>query len=185
MTTPRADPAARSALLDAGLYLAQRMPLSQVNGALIAQAAGLAPQDFDTHFGDLNHYLLDLQARFMEELRARVVQATMQAAAGAERLCCAIETYLDVCLEHVPLRAWLVERRYTNTEIAEALRQRNRGYVHLITAEFAAMGWRHPPAAAQLLMAMNQETALAEHQSRQKLPEYRAVLADFVRGPAL
>ncbi len=185
MPDQRSAPAARAALLDAGLYLAERMPLAQVNSDLIAQAAGLTPQDFEAHFTDINHYLLGLQERFMDELRMRVVGATLQAAAGADRLCSAIETYLDVCLEHFPLRAWLVERRYTNAQVAEALRQRNRGYVHLITAEFAAMGWRHPAEAARLLMAMNQEASLAEHQQRQKLPAYRAVLADFVRGPAL
>ncbi|MGH8529419.1 MAG: TetR/AcrR family transcriptional regulator [Nevskiales bacterium] len=175
----------RAALLEAGLYLAERMPLAQVNGALIAQAAGLAPHEFEQQFTDLDQYLLILQERFMDDLRSRVVQATAQTAPGVERLKCAIETYLDVCLEHFPLRAWLVEKRYTNAVIGEALRQRNRGYVHLITHELGAMGWRHASEAARLLMAMSQEASLAEHQARRKLPDYRAALADFLSGPPL
>ncbi len=175
----------RAALLDAGIYLAERMPLAQVNGALIAQAAGLSPVEFEQHFTDLDQYLLSLHERFMNELRMRVVHATTHAVPGVKRLQCAMETYLDVCLEHFPLRAWLVAKRYTSANLGNALRQRNRGYVHLIAAELETLGWPHAPAAAQLLVAMNQEAALAEHQARRKLPDYRAVLADFINGPPL
>ncbi len=165
------------------MQLAAQLQFAQVNALRITEAAGLPEYEFERQFADLDQYLLALHDQFQLTLRARMAMATRQAQPGMERLKRATETYLDVCLEYVPLRSWLAERGHSNRTVAKVLRQRSRSYVQLITFELAGIGWLHAAEAAQLFVAMNREAALAEHQARRKLPEYRAVLWDFLANP--
>src|SRR5690242_16301705 len=102
---------ARARMIEAGYRLCPASPLSGVTPMLVAGEAGVPLSEFETQFADLRGYFLALQLHFLDELRARIVNAAMNTSPGRERLHAATCAFLDGCLAQRDLRVWLLELR--------------------------------------------------------------------------
>lgn len=169
----------RKALIRAGRSLALRYTFYDIDPVRICSEAHLPPESFEQHFQDMTEYLLALQQNFLDEMRDKIFKGTTGMKAGINRIKLASEIYLEGCLAGRALRAWLQEAR-AHPDIAEGLRRQSRPYRMVVASELKTLGWPHPEAAANIFVAMTNETVLAEHRIGQALPELREALWDFL-----
>jgi len=178
-TPPSAE---RQRLIAAAATLARQGPAVTLTEKKVCAAARCPPAAFRRHFKRRTDYVLAVQQAFMDAVRDRIVESMAAQAEGYDRVRQASETYLDACLEHQPLRLWLLAARKGRPELADALRRQNDVYQLLLAGEFKKLGWGHPKAAARLYLAMLMETGLMETLTGTALPELRATLRDFLRA---
>jgi hypothetical protein len=176
--------AVREGLIAAGYRAAVECRLAELTAERIAAAAGLDSREFPAHFGSLKEYLLALQQHFLDDLRGKIVVATMHSAPGAERIRAATMAFLDGCLAQRPLRSWLIELRATDPEVFDMLVKRNAVYTQLLRIEFESMRMPHAVESARLFFVMTQETALAEHDAGQVLADMRETMLVFLKVAA-
>jgi TetR/AcrR family transcriptional regulator, transcriptional repressor for nem operon len=181
--TTRQESAARTrtALIDAGLRLAERTGLSGLSINLLVEEAQVSKGTFFHHFGDRASYLLALHREFHDRLLSENQRATSSLSPGRERLLATATTYLDGCLRDRGVRALLLEAR-ADPVIAGEIGARNASTAAIIEADFTAMGWPHPLECAQLWVGMTAEAALLELKLGQRSPAVRAALASFTAG---
>ena len=106
-------------------------------------------------------YLVALHRRFHDALADEFWLAVGDMAPGRERLATAARTYLDGCLRDRGVKALLLEAR-GHRPIADEVLARNRRNVDIVTADFEAIGRRHPRLSARLWVAATAECALIE-----------------------
>lgn len=183
MTTRQQRAAAtREHLVEAGLRLAEDTGLAGMSVNLIVGKAGVAKGTFFHHFTDRAAFLVAVHREFHDQLFAKITEAVAHMPPGRDRLLAAVGAYLDGCLRHRGIRALLLEAR-AEPLIAGAIAERNSQATHLITPDFAAMGWEHPAEGAALWNGLVVEAALLELAAGQRQPAIRNALAQFLPPP--
>lgn len=169
----------RDGLLDAGLVVAQEVSLAGMSVNRVVAAAGVAKGTFYVHFPDRGAFLSALHGRFHDRVTHAVVESMAGMAPGRERLRRGMGTYLDICLEANGVKALLLEAR-NDEAVGDQVALRNDAFAQLAAPDLRVMGWRHPVAAARLLIAMAAETALVELVHGRRDPVSRRVLWQFL-----
>lgn len=183
MSRAEAKERTREALLDIGFALAETTGLDSLSINTITSAAGVAKGTFFHHFGDRTAYLVQLHRRFHDRILIDVQQAVAGLPSGRERLVAISTTYLDACLDQRGVRALILEARAL-VPIQDEITRRNEATVTLLTADFEALGWRFPDAAARLWIGSTVECALVELVRGQADPQARETLIDFATAPS-
>ncbi len=169
----------RSALLEAGLRIAETQGLMNMTVDQIVREAGVAKGTFYVHFPDRVAFLLALHIQFHERLKQMILDAIGPMPPGAERLYRAALTYLDGCLRDKAVKALLLEAR-SEPAIAAEVQRRNADFAALAEADFAAMGWSEAAVCARLFVAMSAEAALVELEMGGRSEPVRRALGRFV-----
>lgn len=169
----------RERLIDTGLQLAERTPLSELSVNVLVAAADVSKGTFFHHFGDRANYLRALHNHFHERVLEEITDAIGELPPGRERLLLGARTYLDACLRHRGVRAFLLEARAERV-IVEAVAARNATNAKLCTADFRAMGWPHPADCARLWIGLVAEAALVELEHGKRRPALRAAVGAFL-----
>ncbi len=153
-----------AALLEAGVRLARRAPLSRMTGAVIATEAGLPSLRFFDDYPDLTHYLIDLyQQHFLLPVREQLEAVLARMPAGIERTRAVADAYFDFCLRHRGLRRWTIEAR-SQPAFNAAYNRASEGFQALVRRELNPMGFIDSNAAARLCIAMVYEVTSVEMQ---------------------
>lgn len=168
----------RTALIDAGLRLAERTGLSRLSINLLVEEANVSKGTFFHHFGDRASYLLALHREFHDRLLSEIERVTSNLPPGRERLVVSATAYLDGCLRDRGVPALLLEAR-ADPVIPSEIGMRNASTAKVVQADFKAMGWRHPLECAQLWVGMTAEAALLELQAGRRSTAVRAALTSF------
>jgi TetR/AcrR family transcriptional regulator, transcriptional repressor for nem operon len=181
-TTRQASAArTRTALIDAGLRLAERTGLAGLSINLLVDEAKVSKGTFFHHFGDRASYLLALHREFHDRLLSEIERVTAGLSPGRERLLVSATTYLDGCLRDRGVRALLLEAR-ADPVIAGEISARNASTAKVVRADFKAMGWAQPLECAQLWVGMTAEAALMELKAGRRSPAVRTALASYAHG---
>ena len=151
----------RTALLDAGLRIAETHGLAGMSVNRVVAAAGVAKGTFYVHFPDRGDFLAALHQRFFELAVESVGAAMADLPPGRERLLRGILAYLDVSLRHHGVKALLLEAR-NDPSVADRVAARTADFSALSEPDLRAMGWSDAAGAARLVAAMSAELALAE-----------------------
>lgn len=177
----RTDAAARTRqkLIETGLELAEQLGLEGLSVNAVVAGAGVSKGAFFHHFPDRTGYLVAVHRRFHDALSDEFFAAVGDMAPGRERLALAARTYLDGCLRDRGVKALLLEAR-GHRPIADEVLERNRQNVETLTADFEAMGRRHPRQSARLWVAATAECALMELELGRADPEARDALDALV-----
>jgi AcrR family transcriptional regulator len=169
----------RAKLIETGLQLAEELGLEGLSVNAVVAAAGVSKGTFFHHFPDRTAYLVALHRRFHDALADEFWSAVEGMAPGRERLATAARTYLDGCLRDRGVKALLLEAR-GHRPIADEVLARNRRNVDIVTADFEAIGRRHPRLSARLWVAATAECALIELELGRADSETREALDAFV-----
>ena len=183
MSRQEAAARTRALLLDTGVQLAKTTGLAGLSVNRIVEEAGVSKGAFFHHFPDRASYLLVLHRDFHDRILAEARSVLESLPPGSERLLRATRTYLDACLRERGVRALLLEARAEPVTAAE-VRARNAQNAVICEADFAAMGWAQPYAAAQLWVGMSAEAALLEFDAGQPVTALRAALATYAGADA-
>ena len=161
--TARTDAAleTRTALLDAGLEIAEQHGLSGMSINRVVAAAGVAKGTFYVHFTDRDEFLSALHQRFHGRVAEAVAAARAGLPPGRTRLRRSMEAYFEVCLRDRGVKALLLEAR-NSPGVAAVVAERNAGYAALAEPDLRAMGWAEARTTARLFLAMSAELAMAE-----------------------
>ena len=179
----------RSALIEAGLEIAEQHGLAGMSVNRVVAAAGVAKGTFYVHFPDRAAFLSALHQRFRDTVNAALAAAVDGLPPGRAHLQRSMEGYLDVCLEYRGVKALLLEAR-NNSGVAMDAAARTAEFVALAEPDLRAMGWPDASATARLVIAMGSELALGELLSGVRDAEGRRILwqlldrLDLVRGTA-
>ncbi len=171
----------RTALIDAGLRLAERTGLAGLSINLLVEEAQVSKGTFFHHFGDRASYLLALHREFHDRLLSEIERATAALPPGRDRLTVSAVTYLDGCLRDHGVRALLLEAR-ADPVIAEEIGARNASTAKVVQADFKAMGWPRPLECAQLWVGITAEAALLELKAGRRSAAVRAALMQFTEA---
>ncbi|MGH8453073.1 MAG: hypothetical protein ACRESW_00830, partial [Nevskiales bacterium] len=151
-------------LLEAGVRLARRAPLSRITTAVIATEAGLPSVRFFDAYPDLTHYLIDLyQQHFLLPTRELIEVAQARLPPGIERTRTVTQIYFDFCLKHHGLRRWTIEAR-SWPGFEAAYRRDSKGLQALARIEIQPLGFSDIEGAARLYAAMLYEITTVEMQ---------------------
>ncbi|MEV6275300.1 TetR/AcrR family transcriptional regulator [Nocardia sp. NPDC051832] len=151
----------RTALLDAGVHVADDRGLRGLSINAVVAAAGMAKGSFYHHFPDRRSYVIALHRRYHDELADVIGTAIAGLPPGRERLTTGITTYLDACLRTRGTKAFLAQSR-TDTDLLDEVHARNLRFTEVVHPDLSVLGWPDPAAVGQLLVAMVAEIALAE-----------------------
>jgi AcrR family transcriptional regulator len=151
----------RSALIDAGLKLAEQQSLSSVTIDQIVHEAGVAKGTFYVHFPDRTSYLVALHQWFHDRLIEAVLNAVTDIPPGLESLRRGTIAYLDGCLHGKAVKALLLEAR-AEKAIQKEVQKRNVEFATLAQGSFEAMGWHNAEMSARLYVVITAEAALIE-----------------------
>ncbi len=166
----------RGLLLAAAPMLADRFDAASVTLAAMAQAVGVAEEDFITEFGGVEAYFMALQLQFFEERLASVIGKAGTMQPGFERIRSAWSSYLDYSVEHAAVHAWCRRARQRFPSMLEEARRRNHGALLMIQIEFSTLHCPHPMERARLAVGMVQETAKLETETHARNEAMRALL---------
>jgi TetR/AcrR family transcriptional repressor of nem operon len=168
-------------LFEVSMELADKIDYADASLERVARAAKIPVARLRAQYVDFTHYVIALQQQFLDQLRDEVIVATAQHPPGLERVRAATLVYLDHCLKHHGLRAWLVHARREQPLLAEGMRRQNHSFALVISTEFHVLKWPHPLAAARLYLAAIQEAARLEQNKGEPLPYVREAIWDIAR----
>lgn len=168
-----------SALLDAGLSLAEERFLTGVSVDEVVKRANVAKGTFYVHFSDRTSFVVALHERFHAQLRDRIREATRGLDPGADRLRVGATAYLDGCLAATGVKAMLVGAR-GEPAVADSVLDNNDRFARASTADMEAIGKTYPLEAARLFVAMTAEVALLELGRQRQNRKLRAALWEFL-----
>ncbi|HEY6760863.1 MAG TPA: helix-turn-helix domain-containing protein [Baekduia sp.] len=171
--------ATATALLDAGIAVAEREGLAGLSVNRVVAEAGVAKGTFYVHFSDRDAFVDALHARFHARVDEAVAAAIADTPPGAARLMAGAEAYLDVSLADRAVKALSLEAR-SDPKLSASMSGRHDRFATLSTSSFKAMGWPDAAAAAQLLTAMIQEIAIRELDAGRRLPAARRALRRYL-----
>lgn len=165
----------RTALLVAGIAVAEREGLQRLSVNSVVEEAGMAKGTFYRHFANRRSYVVALHRRFYDDLGSKVAAALAGIPTGKGRLRTSIDAFLDACLATRGAEAFLTQARGDHDLIEEMLARRER----LAAAgkpDLAAVGWSDPGGVALLKVAMMSEISLFELRGRRPRPDLRMAL---------
>ncbi|MDL9935988.1 helix-turn-helix domain-containing protein [Gordonia sp. ABSL1-1] len=151
----------RTALLDAGLALADRGGMRELSVNAVVAQAGMAKGSFYQHFPSRRDFVVALHRRYHDDITAQLLAVVGDMPIGAERLRLGVETFLDVCRTTRGTKAFLAQAR-TDADLLDEVQARNAAISALVTADLVAVGADHPTATAHLLVAMVADISLQE-----------------------
>ena len=166
----------RGLLLAAAPMLADRFDGASVTAAAIAQAVGIAEEDFIAEFGGVEAYFMALQLQFFEKRLTSVLSKAGTMPPGFERIRSAWSSYLDYSVEHAAVHAWCRRARQRFPSMLEEARRRNHGALLMIQIEFSALHCANSMERARLAVGMVQETAKLETEMRARSEAMRTLL---------
>lgn len=166
----------RELLFAAVPMLTDRLDVLSVTAAAIAQAVGIAEEDFIDEFGGVEHYCSALQLRFFEGRLNSVLSKAGSMRPGLERIRGAWTAYLDYSVEHAAVHGWCRRARQRYPSLLEEVRRRNHAVLLMIQIEFSTLQCPHPMERARLAVGMVLETVKAETEARAKNEAMRALL---------
>ncbi|HXS32197.1 MAG TPA: TetR/AcrR family transcriptional regulator [Solirubrobacterales bacterium] len=169
----------RDTLLDAGVVVAEQHGLAGLSVNRVVAEAGVAKGTFYVHFDNRASFVDALHARFHARVQEAVGDATEGLSAGADRIVCGAEAYLDTCLEDRAVKALALEAR-SDPDLAASMSVRHERFAASAVSSFKAMGWPDATAASQLLAAMTAEVAIRELETGRRLPAARRSLRRFL-----
>jgi TetR/AcrR family transcriptional repressor of nem operon len=151
----------RELLLDAGLRIAARDGLSHMTVDAVVAEAKVAKGTYYVHFENRTTYLIALYQRWHLLLMEEIYTAISGKPPGAARLRAACDAYLDACLAAQPIQALLVAAR-GESATAQVAANGSAEAAALIVDDFAALGFPHALAAANLFVSATVAAALRE-----------------------
>ncbi|MFC1410845.1 TetR/AcrR family transcriptional regulator [Streptacidiphilus sp. N1-12] len=169
----------RAALLDAGLEIAEQHGLSGMSVNRVVAVAGVAKGTFYVHFPDRDAFLSAMHQRFHEQAGQAVAAAYAQHPPGRIRMQAGMTAYFEVCLSNRGVKALVLEARNT-PGVAADVAARNAAFAALAEPDLLAMGWTEARTAANLVVAMSAELAMAEMAAEQRDERGRQVLWDLL-----
>jgi len=169
----------RSALLDAGLEIAEQYGLSGMSVNRVVSVAGVAKGTFYVHFADRDAFLNAMHQRFHEQTGEAVAAALAQHPPGRIRLQAGMTAYFEACLSNHGVKALVLEARNT-PGVAMDVADRNAAVAAVAEPDLLAMGWTEPHTAARLVVAMCAEQSMAEMATGQRDERGRQVLWDLL-----
>jgi len=173
---PTDDHPTRTALLDAGLTLAEDDGLASISVDRIVAAAGVAKGTFYVHFADRETYLVALHREFHDRLRDAIRQASAELPPGRDRIVASTTAYLDGCLAATGVKGVLTRARGV-PEIADEVTASNDRFARAASSDFVALGSPLPLETARLYVAMTAEVAALEAHAGRRIPRLRRALA--------
>lgn len=181
MPTTKMTAATKQKLFKTVVLIADELPYSDATLGRVAKAAKVPVSKLQAQFVDFTHLLIAVQQHILDELRDNVIEGTAHLPPGLERVRTATKIYLDHSLLRGGLRAWLLQARREQPELAEGLRRQNHSFALVISTEFHALGWPYPFAAARLYLAAIQEAARLEQIQGESLAYVREAIWDIAR----
>lgn len=180
-STARAEGAARTrtALIEAGLRLAEETGLEALTADVVVGEAGVSKGTFFHHFGDRPSYLIALHRHFHDALRDEVLAADPDAAPGRDRVVAMSTAYLNSCLRHRGVKALLLEAR-GSAILGDEIVRRNAESASLLRPDFVALGRQYPTESARLWVALVAECALVELERGSRNQRARRALFRFL-----
>ena len=166
----------RELLFAAVPMLMDRLDIMSVTAAAIAQAVGIAEEDFIDEFGGVEHYCAALQLRFFEGRLNSVLGRAGAMQPGLERIRSAWSAYLDYSVEHAAVHSWCRRARQRFPSLLEEVRRRNHAVLLMIQIEFSTLQCPHAMERARLAVGMVLETVKVETEARAKNDAMRALL---------
>jgi TetR/AcrR family transcriptional repressor of nem operon len=171
----------KNRLLKAARQIADGEP-ARLDAAAVAATAQLPPSAIAAAYADFELLLCDVLGQMYDEIRDNVTKLTLNMPAGPGRLKLALDTYLQGLLER-PALAVLARRLRFHPQGAQVIRQRVTGFNLMFQLELKASDWPHAAQTARLCTAALIETALAESEAGQRLPEMRDSLFGYFDTP--
>lgn len=181
MPTTKMTTATKLKLFKTVVRIADDLPYSDATLARVAKAAKVPVARLQAQFLDFTYLLIAVQQHILDELRDNVIDATSHLPPGLDRVRTATKVYLDHSLLRGGLRAWLLQARREQPQLAEGLRRQNHSFALVISTEFHALGWPYPFAAARLYLAAIQEAARLEQIKGESLSYVREAIWDIAR----
>jgi AcrR family transcriptional regulator len=180
---PSNQTSSKLVLLEAGVRLSQEKGSAvALKVASVCSAAGLSRESFNACFTDRRAYLLALLQHYLDLARAEAIETLSLTPPGVARIQAAFQTYWTANLRWRPMRELAIHFR-ADPAGAEMLRVRLAGVVMIAQHELKSTGWPWPAATARLAGMMCVETAVAEFEARQELPDMRRAALAFFREP--
>lgn len=152
----------RTALINAGIAVAEQRGLAGLSVNAVVDAAGMAKGSFYQHFADRRDFLVALHRHYHDGLTVRLLDAVGDLPPGRERIRIGLYTWLDAMRDAAGTVALLLAAR-TDPNLFEETRARNRQSVELIAPDIAALGWDPPEPVAHMLVAMISHILVEEH----------------------
>ncbi len=168
-----------TALLDAGVVVADEFGLAGLSVNRVVRVARVAKGTFYVHFADRDAFVDALHERFHTQVDRAVAEATAGKPPGAETIAAAADAYLDMCLSDNAIKAFAHEARAEGA-LTPTMAKRHERFASAAIPSFKAMGWPDPSAAAQLVAAMTAEIAIREFDAGRRLPASRRTLRRFL-----
>jgi len=166
----------RSLLLAAAPMLADRFDAASVGVMAIAQALGIAEDDFLAEFDGVEQYFAAVQLQFFEGRLAAVIGKAGAMPPGLERIRSAWSGYLDYSLAHAAVHGWCRRARQRFASLQEEPRRRNHGVLLMIQIEFSTLHCADAMERARLAVGAVLETVKVETEARAQNPAMRALL---------
>jgi AcrR family transcriptional regulator len=166
----------RRLLLSAAAMLANRFEPATVGVAELAEALGIAVEDFVAEFQDVEHYFAAVQMQFFEGRLAAVIRRAGAMTPGLERIRSAWSGYLDYSLEHAAVCSWCRRARQRFPSLMDEMRRRNHGVMLMIQIEFCTLGCPDAMERARLTVGAVLETVEVETEMRRKNQAMRDLL---------
>ncbi len=149
--------------------------LNPLSLARVAEVTQHPIASLQAHASDDEALAIAIHLRHLETIVKKVTALIEGMPAGRLRLQLAVEQFWDICLERLAYRRLMLNTR-RNPDISAELDRRNRNFVHLVSAELAAMGAPDSNAMAPLVRAMMESVAAAELKVGTRLPAQRAAV---------
>jgi TetR/AcrR family transcriptional regulator, transcriptional repressor for nem operon len=171
----------RHELLDSAMHIAERDGIAALTVSSVTTHASLAKGTFYIHFTDRTALVLEIHARFHDELFAAILLATDSVEPGRQRAADRLIAFLDGCRNQRGVRSLLVEAG-GQPELRNEARRRNEQAARVIAADLRLAG-PNPFAldSARLIVAATADTAARELDANRKLPRLRSALVALVR----
>jgi AcrR family transcriptional regulator len=180
---PSSQTSFKPVLLEVGVRLSlDKGSALALKTASVCAAAALSKESFSACFADRRAYLLALLQHYLDLARAEAIETLSQTPPGVARIGAAFQTYWTANLRWRPMRELAIHFR-SDPAGAEILRARLAGVVMIAQHELKSIGWPWPAATARLAGGMCVETAIAEFEARQELPDMRKAVMAFFREP--
>ncbi len=141
----------------------------------VAEVTHCPVASLQAHVADDEALAVAIHLRHLETIVTKISALIEGMPAGRSRLQLAVEQFWDICLKRLAYRRLMLNTR-RNPDISAELDRRNRNFVHLISAELAAMGAPDSNAMAPLVRAMMESVAADELKVGARLPAQRAAV---------
>lgn len=175
-----ADPA-RTALLTAGMIVAEREGLHRLSVNAVVGEAGVAKGTFYHHFPSRSSFVIALHRRYYAIVSDHVTAAVTDMQPGVERIAVSMEAFLDACLRTRGAEAFMIQARF-DPDLRSEVRASQERFVAVSRPDMAAVGWPDPDAAAELKVAIVKEICFSELDTRGPRRDLRAAAVGMLTG---